>query len=100
MFKLIRKSMTLFILIFLMLSSVIGAGIRFVFWVIAARFYSAEDVGLASAIVSAMRMIGMLSVLGLDLALIRFIPEKEKKSETVNSALVITQRNMHQKCIY
>lgn len=61
--------------IFLMLSSVTGAGTGFVFWVIAARFYSAEDVGLASAIVSAMRMIGMLSVLGLDLVM--FIPERE-----------------------
>ena len=52
----------------------LGAGTVFVFWVIAARFYSAEDVGLASAIVSAMS-IGMLSVLGLDLALIGFMQE-------------------------
>ena len=92
MFKLIRKLGDPLYKnsIFLMLSSITGAGTGFVFWVIAARFYSAEDVGLASAIVSAMRMIGMLSVLGLDLALIRFIPEKENKSETINSALVIT----------
>ncbi len=76
--------------IFLMLSSITGAGTGFIFWIIAARFYSAEDVGLASAIISAMRLIAMFSVLGLDLALIRFIPEKESKSEIINSALVIT----------
>ncbi len=40
--------------IFLIASSLLGAGTGFVFWVIAARFYSAEDVGFASAIVSAM----------------------------------------------
>ncbi len=34
--------------IFLMISSIIGAGTGSVFWVIAARFYSAESVGLIS----------------------------------------------------
>jgi len=34
--------------IFLMLSSIIGAGTGSVFWVVAARFYSAEGVGLIS----------------------------------------------------
>jgi O-antigen/teichoic acid export membrane protein len=71
-------------------SSLLGAGSGFIFWVIAARFYSAEDVGLASAIVSAMRMIGMLSIFGLDLALIRYIPEKKNRSETINSAILVS----------
>jgi len=35
-----------------MISSVTGAGTGFGFWVIAARFYSAEDVGLISAVKS------------------------------------------------
>lgn len=34
--------------VFMMLSSVTNAGFGFFFWMIAARLYSAEDVGLAS----------------------------------------------------
>ncbi len=37
-----------------MISSIIGAGTGSVFWVIAARFYSAEKISLASAIISTM----------------------------------------------
>lgn len=37
---------------FLMLSSVTSAGSGFFFWLIAARFYSTADIGLASAIIA------------------------------------------------
>jgi len=57
--------------IFLMLSSITGAGTGFVFWVIAARFYSAEDVGLASAVIAAMGLINLFWV-----SLIGFLLER------------------------
>jgi len=37
---------------FLMFSSLTSAGSGFFFWLIAARFYSVADIGLASAIIS------------------------------------------------
>lgn len=64
---------------FLMLSSITSAGSGFFFWLIVARFYPAEEVGLASAIISAMGLIGMLSLLGFDISLVRFLPEREIK---------------------
>jgi len=48
-----------------MFSSLTSAGSGF-FWLIAARFYSTADIGLASAIISAMGLISMLSLLGFD----------------------------------
>ena len=51
---------------FLMFSSLTSAGSGFFFWLIAARFYSTADIGLASAIISAMGLISMLSLLGFD----------------------------------
>ncbi len=75
---------------FLMLSSVTSAGSGFFFWLIAARFYSAEDVGLASAIISAMGLIGMLSLLGFDVSLVRFLPEREDKAEIINTCMTIS----------
>jgi len=60
---------------FLMFSSLTSAGSGFFFWLIAARFYSTADIGLASAIISAMGLISMLSLLGFDISLVRFLPE-------------------------
>ena len=60
---------------FLMFSSLTSAGSGFFFWLIAARFYSTSDIGLASAIISAMGLIAMLSLLGFDISLVRFLPE-------------------------
>lgn len=75
---------------FLMLSSITSAGSGFFFWLIVARFYSAEDVGLASAIISAMGLIGMLSLLGFDVSLVRFLPEREDKAEIINTCMTIS----------
>jgi len=75
---------------FLMLSSVTSAGSGFFFWLIAARFYSTSDVGLASAIIAAMGLISMLSLLGFDISLVRFLPERADKKELINSCLTIS----------
>jgi O-antigen/teichoic acid export membrane protein len=75
---------------FLMLSSISSAGSGFFFWLIAARFYTAEDVGLASAIIAAMGLISMLSLLGFDISLVRFLPEREDKKELINTCLTIS----------
>ncbi len=75
---------------FLMLSSITSAGSGFFFWLIAARFYSAEDVGLASAIISAMNFILILSLLGFDISLIRFLPERKDKVKFINTCFTIS----------
>jgi O-antigen/teichoic acid export membrane protein len=75
---------------FLMLSSVTSAGAGFFFWLIVARFYSTEEVGLASAIIAAMGLISMFSLLGFDISLVRFLPEREDKNELINSCLTIS----------
>jgi len=59
--------------VYLMLSSGVTAALGFVFWILAARFYSASDVGLASAIISAAGLLALLSTLGLNYGLIRFL---------------------------
>jgi len=76
--------------IFLIAGSIILAGSGFFFWVITARFYSVEDVGLASAVISVGGLIGMLSNLGFDITLPRYLPEKENKEELINSCLTIS----------
>jgi len=76
--------------IYLMLNSAATAFLGFVFWILATRFYSAEEVGLASAVIAAASFLAMLSTLGLDYGLIRFIPNSGEKSNIlVNSCLTV-----------
>ncbi len=75
---------------YLMLNSVVGAATGFVFWMIAARFYTAVDVGLAAAIIAAVGLLVSLSNLGFGLGLIKFLPEaKDKATPMINSSLTI-----------
>jgi len=56
-----------------------GAGLAaatgLAFWALVARLYSADDVGLGSAALSALTLLAMFSHLGLGLGLVRFLPE-------------------------
>jgi len=49
---------------FIMLTSTSSAAFGFIFWMLAARLYPQQDVGLASAVISAMSCV--FSVFGLD----------------------------------
>ncbi len=58
----------------LMLSSIAMSGIGMVYWVLAARLYTPEAVGLNSAVISAMVFVAGVSHLELGSALVRFVP--------------------------
>jgi len=74
--------------IYISLSSLTTAVAGFLFWAIAARLYPAQDVGVASAVVSALNLTFNLSMLGMNFAIIRFYPEYKERA--VGSALLIT----------
>jgi O-antigen/teichoic acid export membrane protein len=59
---------------YLMANTAVNSLSGFVFWTVAARFYTADDVGVASAMISAMLLLASLSSLGLGTGLIRFLP--------------------------
>lgn len=54
-------------------SAVVGF-LGFMFWVVAARLYTAEDVGLGSALISAALLLSFLARFGLGFGVIRFLP--------------------------
>ena len=77
--------------IYLMIHQVLTAAFGLVFWVVAAWLYAEDDVGLASAGVSAILLLSMVASLGLDYALVRFIPDAgENSSNVVNSSLTMS----------
>jgi O-antigen/teichoic acid export membrane protein len=58
----------------LAINTVSTACLGFFYWLLTARLYSAQSVGLNSAFISAMMYIGGISSFGLHSALLRFIP--------------------------
>lgn len=75
---------------FILLSSILNAGFGFIFWMVAAKSYSQGDVGVATAIISSMTLLILLSRFGLDHSIIRFCPEEDtNKLLSTSSILVI-----------
>ena len=68
------------------ITSVLG----FAYWWVAARFFSLETVGIASALVPAMMLLGGLCVLGLGTLLITELPRHpEQAGELLITALLV-----------
>lgn len=75
---------------YLMLNSITVGLTGFVFWAVAARLYPVEGLGFASAAISAMTLLALLSSLGLDYGLVRFLPGSGNTATTVmNSCFTI-----------
>jgi O-antigen/teichoic acid export membrane protein len=75
---------------FLVAANVANAGFGFLFWTLAARLYEPSEVGFAAAILSAVGLLAMLAALGLDYALIRFLPQSQFPQRIINASLTIT----------
>lgn len=68
---------------------VISGLIGFLYWIIAAKYYSQDAVGINTALISAMNLIVLLSYLGLDQSIIRFFPDGNKFNIFLTSIIVI-----------
>jgi O-antigen/teichoic acid export membrane protein len=64
-------------------TSVLG----FFFWMVVARYYNEADVGLASAITSAMSMVATLGLAGFNITLIRYLAKSNRPLDLVNTCL-------------
>lgn len=74
---------------YLVLSRFINLGAGFLFWLAAAKLYSVEAVGRGTALISSLNLVMLLSPLGFDMSLIRFISEGDRE-ETFYTVLSIT----------
>ena len=75
---------------YLMLNTGVLALLGFFFWMIVARFYTEAEVGLSSAIISAINLVAIISVVGLNISLIRFLPHADKPQDLINSCYTLS----------
>lgn len=75
--------------IYLMIGTFITSVLGFLFWMINARLFTTEQVGLATTIISSTTLIASISALGLGAGLIRFLPKSEKKNQEINTCFTL-----------
>ncbi len=75
---------------FLIMNQVVLSGFGFLFWAIVVRIYAVRDVGLASALISSLEFISMLSLIGFDIALIKYMPKADRKSTLSSSCFFLS----------
>lgn len=77
--------------LYLVANSAVNAGLGFFFWVVAARLYSPEEVGLTSTLISTSLLLLFVTNLGLGMTIIRFLPASlAGRSGLINSALSLS----------
>ncbi|HEX9038840.1 MAG TPA: glycosyltransferase family 9 protein [Ktedonobacterales bacterium] len=77
--------------VYIMATTALTAGTGYLFWIIAARMYPAENVGLASALIGVMMLAATLANLGIGPTLIQVLPRKTSGAEwslTLNAVMV------------
>lgn len=74
---------------FMAVTSVFNAGCGFFFWMIAARLYTVEEVGLATSLISVLGLVIIFSRLGFDYSIIRYFPTINK-TKVFGTCLIIT----------
>jgi O-antigen/teichoic acid export membrane protein len=67
--------------LFLMSSTVVTAGLGYLFWVLAAHEFTRQQVGISSAIISLSSTVALLTYLGSSATLIERLPARERSSE-------------------
>jgi O-antigen/teichoic acid export membrane protein len=64
--------------LFIGLSRILTAFTGLIFWKIATKYYSPEDVGIATALISSLGLVLTFSKFGFDSTIIRFMPFKDR----------------------
>ncbi|HLP82057.1 MAG TPA: hypothetical protein VK141_08765 [Nitrosomonas sp.] len=75
----------------LIISRASASALGFFYWVVAARYYPQESVGLATAAISSMLFLGEIGVFGLTSVLVGQLSRKNHKPSTlISTALIVT----------
>ena len=76
--------------LFLMASTFVTAGLGFIFWIVIARFFTTESVGISTTLISVMTFISGLSCLGFDTGIVRYLSKSKNKNALISSTFIIT----------
>ena len=74
--------------LYLMASTGVMALFGFVFWIVGARIYSTEQIGVSSTLVNVTTMLGILALLGFDNVLVRYLSSSKQPHRVIDTSIV------------
>src|SRR5439155_22968013 len=76
--------------VYLILTEAVGAGLGLAFWSVAARLFVDRDLGLGAVLITSATLLAILSTLGFNVSLVRFLPERDAPIvRLINSSVTI-----------
>lgn len=76
--------------IYVMASTFVLAVLGFLFWMIIARTFKPEYVGIATTLISVQTLISLFGNLGFNSGLIRYLPLSKQRNDIINSSFIVT----------
>lgn len=74
--------------VYLMLSTAVMSGFGFIFWIITTHYYSSQQIGFATALISVTILISNLSLFGFNSSLVRYLLQSKDPNRMINTAMV------------
>jgi O-antigen/teichoic acid export membrane protein len=75
--------------VYLMLSTVVSGGLGFFFWLICTHIYSPEQIGVGTALISAMSLISTIGLLGFNSTFVRVLPTSQNRNNEINTGSIL-----------
>lgn len=76
--------------IFIYLDTLMGVVFGLFFWMLAARLYPVQNIGITSVLLSSAGIIASLSNFGFQSGIIRFLPSSSRREEVFNSTWIVS----------
>jgi O-antigen/teichoic acid export membrane protein len=73
--------------LYLIINMGVQAALGFGFWIIAARYFSTTNIGQATSLISASTLISFLGLLGLNTAMVRYLPTSRHRNRLITAGL-------------
>jgi O-antigen/teichoic acid export membrane protein len=75
--------------LYLIMSTGLQAATGFLFWILTAHLFSVSDVGKGSSLITGAGFIGILSLVGLNNGIVRYLPETRNRDALISSSLAV-----------
>jgi O-antigen/teichoic acid export membrane protein len=75
--------------IYLMLNTGIQAALGFFFWLITTHIFTPDQVGVGTALISAMTLISFISLLGFNTTFVRILPNSKNRNDEINTGSIL-----------
>jgi O-antigen/teichoic acid export membrane protein len=75
---------------YILLDTFFGSLLGLIFWILSARLYSPETIGIITTVISVQYIIIRLSLLGFDTSTVRYLPKSKNKSAILGNAFLVT----------